>query len=163
MLKRSIKKDNNRMPQSLAFIYAHLVFSTKNRVDYLKNKEVKDKLFAYIGSILRNNDSTPMVVGGTANHVHILCSISKNHPLSAVIREIKRSSSKWVKDFDSSLSAFQWQNGYAAFSVSKGNLQRVCSYIANQEKHHQRVSFEEELRDILRRQGIEIDERYLWD
>jgi len=151
------------MPQSVAFLYAHIVFSTKNRVDYLKNKEIRERLFAYIGSILRNNDSTPMIVGGTANHVHILCTVSKNHPLATIMREIKRSSSKWVKNSDSSLTAFQWQSGYAAFSVSKGNLRRVSSYIANQEKHHQRVSFEDELRDILRRQGIKIDERYLWD
>jgi putative transposase len=152
-----------KMPQSVAMIYTHIIFSTKNRINFLNNEKIRTRTHAYLASTLKSLDSSPIIIGGTADHVHILCAISKNHSLAEIVRELKRSSSKWIKALETPVKDFQWQSGYGAFSVSLGYLSRVRSYIANQGKHHEKRSFEEEFRDILRRLGIAIDDKYLWD
>ena len=151
------------MPQSVVVIYTHIIFSTRNRIDFLDKKKIRERTHAYLATVLKSLDSSPIIIGGTANHVHILCMISKNRSLAVIMRELKRSSSKWLKTLDTPVKDFQWQNGYGAFSVSPGYLSRVRSYIANQEKHHEQRSFEDELKDLIRRQGIAIDDKYLWD
>ncbi len=120
-------------------------------------------MHAYLASILKKYESHPIIVGGAEDHVHILCSLSKNHPFVKIIGETKRNSSKWIKTKDEKYSEFQWQNGYGAFSVSFDKIERVRNYINNQENHHQKTTFQDEFRNFLKKQGIKFDERYLWD
>jgi putative transposase len=151
------------MPQSLSNLYIHIVFSTKERVRFFQNHELRQEMHAYLAQIFKEYESPALLVGGVEDHVHILCNLSRSHDLASVCREVKRNSTKWIKVRDPELSTFSWQSGYGAFSVSRSKLEEVRSYIANQEAHHKKMSFQDELRAILRKQGIEIDERYLWD
>ena len=120
-------------------------------------------MHAYLASILKEYDSTSVIIGGTADHVHILCNFSRTNTLAKVIGEAKRSSSKWIKTKDRKFSSFQWQNGYGAFSVSHSNVQIVKNYIANQIIHHRKMSFHEEFCDFLKKHEVEFNEQYVWD
>ncbi len=151
------------MPQSLAKIYIHIIFSTKNHVCFLEDDDIRKEMHAYMTSILKEYDSHPLIIGGPADHVHILCTLSKNNTFVKIIGETKRNSSKWIKTKNGKYSTFQWQNGYGAFSVSYSNVQGVRNYIINQKKHHQKTTFQDEFRDLLKKQGIKLDERYVWD
>jgi putative transposase len=152
------------MPQSLAKVAVHLVFSTKNRVAYLADPNLRRELYAYWASILRENvDSPAIIIGGTADHVHILSLLSRKYAIKDVVEEVKTETSKWLKKQSPLLGDFHWQSGYGIFSVSESNIEQVKHYIANQEEHHRRMSFQEEFRLLCERHGIQIDERYVWD
>jgi putative transposase len=148
--------------QSLAKNLIHLIYSTKNRSPCL-DRAVLPRLFAYQAGILKEWDSPALVIAGAADHVHALLCLSKNHALAKVIEEVKKSSSKWLKTQAISLHDFHWQAGCGAFSVSQSNVETVKRYIEKQEEHHRERSFQEELLGLLKRHGIEYDERYLWD
>ena len=150
------------MPQSLARNPIHLIYSTKNR-DACLAPAIRPKLFAYQAGILQEWDSPAIVIGGDVEHVHTLFVLSKNHVLRKVIEEVKKGSSKWIKTQGRAFAAFHWQNGYGAFSVSQSHVTRVRRYIEHQTDHHRRMSFEEEFRLMLKRHGVEYDERYVWD
>jgi len=151
------------MPQSLANIYVHIVFSTKNRESFLSDKTIRREMHAYIASVLKKYDSPALLIGGTSDHVHILGVLSRTNTLAKIIGEAKRSSSKWIKSRGRDLSGFQWQSGYGAFSVSYSNLPEVRSYILKQEEHHKKTTFQDEFRAFLKKHGIEFDEQYIWD
>lgn len=151
------------MPQSLAKIVVHLIFSTKNRESLLATKETRESMNGYVVGILRNLESPSIIVGSVADHMHILCLLSKNLSLADLMEETKKSSSKWIKKQDLSLRTFAWQNGYGAFSVSQSAVTQVKRYIANQENHHRYVSFQEEFRGFLKKYEVPYDERYVWD
>jgi REP element-mobilizing transposase RayT len=150
------------MPQSLAKNLIHLIYSTKNRTPCI-SQQIRPKLYAYKAGILQQWDSPALVIGGVADHVHILFCLSKNHALKKVIEEVKKGSSKWLKTQADEFRAFHWQAGYGAFSVSQSNVEQVKRYIEEQEGHHRRRSFQEEFREFLKRHGIDYDERYVWD
>jgi REP element-mobilizing transposase RayT len=151
------------VPQSLAQIYIHIVFSTKHRESFLLDRTLRDEMHNYLGGTCRNLDSPAVIVGGVADHVHILCHLGKTWSVSDLIRELKRESSKWLKEQSSDLAAFYWQNGYGAFSVSPREVSTVKAYIANQEAHHATETFQDEFRAILNEYQTEYDERYVWD
>lgn len=148
------------MPQSLAQILIHLTFSTKGRAAMIPSG-LREDLNAYIVGILREQDCTPVQVNAWEDHVHVLFAAARNKPLSRIVSEIKTGSSKWLKT--RGCSSFHRQNGCAAFSVSKSNLDAVIKYIQNQESHHKKISFQDELRRFLDKNGMEYDERFLWD
>ncbi|MDP6112048.1 MAG: IS200/IS605 family transposase [Planctomycetota bacterium] len=150
------------MPQSLVKNLVHLVYSTKNRSPWIP-KDVRDGLYRYQAGIFKKWDSPALSIGGTDDHIHALFSLSKNHALKKVIEEVKKSSSKWMKTDGTKFKRFYWQNGYAAFSVSQSNVKEIIKYIENQEEHHRKMTFQDELRSLLRKNGVEFDERYLWD
>ncbi len=150
------------MPQSLAQIYTHLVFSTKNRVPFLTDKALREEMHAYLGGACKHLESPPLKVGGTENHVHLLCRLSRKYALAELLRKLKQNSSKWIKGKDPSLSDFYWQDGYGAFSVSPAHVPALREYIANQEEHHKKETFEDEFRRLLKKYGIEYDEKYVW-
>lgn len=150
------------MAQTLVSLYVHIIFSTKHRVNILQ-PEVEADLFAYMGGIANNNKSKLLAAGGTANHVHLLASLSKNIALSELVGDIKRDSSVWIKDQGLRYSKFHWQDGYGAFSVGYTQLNVVKKYIARQKEHHARVSFEDEFRYFLKKYNVEYDERFIWD
>jgi REP element-mobilizing transposase RayT len=151
------------MPQSLSQIYLHFVYSTKNRAPFLVDSATRNDLHAYLGGILRNHDSPPLIVGGTADHVHALCRLARTISVADLMRELKRDSSKWIKDHHRDVAEFHWQVGYGAFSVGRERVEIVRHYIANQEQHHKQITFQDEYRRILTEYGVEYDERYVWD
>jgi REP element-mobilizing transposase RayT len=151
------------MPQSLVQIYLHIIFSTKNRTPYLGDKSIRGQLHAYMAGICNNLDSPALIVGGVEDHGHLLCRFSKNLRLTDFLRDLKRDSSKWVKTLSLELADFQWQAGYGAFSISPGHVEPLQQYIANQEEHHRKVTFQDEFRRLCRKYGVAIDERYVWD
>ncbi len=151
------------MPQSLAQIYVHIVFSTKNRQSFLTDCAFRDRTHAYLKGICENQGSPSLRVGGTEDHIHILCRLSKTLDVATLIRELKRDSSKWIKEENPRLADFYWQNGYGAFSVSPSHVEPLIEYIANQEEHHRRETYQDEFRRLCKKYGIEIDERYVWD
>ena len=151
------------MPQSLVQLYVHLVFSTKDRRPYLRNADLRRRAHAYLTGICNNQQSPAITVGGVEDHVHVLCRLSKTLDVSSLIRELKRDSSKWIKEQDAALHDFAWQNGYGAFSVSPSHIEPLRDYIAGQEEHHHTESFQDEYHRLCAKYGIDIDERYVWD
>jgi putative transposase len=151
------------MPQSLAQLYAHIVFSTKNRQPFLADKALRERVHAYLLGVCNNQGSPSIRIGGVADHVHVLCRLSKTLDVAALVRELNRDSSKWIKDDDSQLVDFPWQNGYGAFSISPSHVEALVVYITTQENHHRMESYQDEFRRLCRKYGVEIDERYVWD
>lgn len=131
------------MPQSLSKLYIHIIFHIRNNAPLLRKAD-QDRLYAYIGAIIKDNQSIPIQINGTENHIHVLCVMSKNIALSKLVEEIKRHSSRWIKTTDPYYTHFAWQGGYAGFSVSPSLHAKTCSYIINQEKHHSNTSFKDE-------------------
>ncbi|HEV8427545.1 MAG TPA: transposase [Pyrinomonadaceae bacterium] len=151
------------MAQSLARLWTHLIFSTKDRFPFLRDKVLRDEMHAYLAAVLRTHDCETLIVGGVEDHTHSLFALPRTHPIASVVKEVKRTSSSWIKRTSRTVSKFRWQGGYAAFSVSQSNLADVIRYIENQEEHHKRVTFQEEYRAFLNAYGVEFDERYVWD
>ncbi len=151
------------MSQSLARVVVHLVFSTKNREAFLGDREIRERLHAYMAGILQELHCDPILINGVEDHVHVLCNLSRSLALAKLVEELKKSSSKWMKDQGAGFAEFYWQAGYGVFSVSQSNVQAVRDYIAGQEEHHRTVSFQEEYRAFCRRHGVALDERYAWD
>ncbi|HVE45012.1 MAG TPA: IS200/IS605 family transposase [Gammaproteobacteria bacterium] len=148
------------MSKSLSQIYIHIVFSTKNRKPYLSDHSARDRLYQYIVKICDNHKSHVLAIGGTSDHIHLLLSLNKSTSVSKIIEEIKSSTSKWIKSING--EDFYWQNGYGAFSVSQSNVDAVIKYIHNQESHHKKYSFKEELIKLLKAHKVSYDEKYLW-
>jgi REP element-mobilizing transposase RayT len=132
------------MPQSLACLHVHLVFSTKNR-ERFDDDAIRPQLHAYMATVLYNLGCSPRLVGSVEDHVHLLFDLGRTVPLSKAVETVKRASSKWIKEQRRDLGAFAWQAGYAAFSVSGSNLDAVRRYVADQSEHHRKRSFEDEL------------------
>jgi putative transposase len=151
------------MPQSLSAVYIHLVFSTKERQPFLRDRDTRESLHAYLGGISKTLDCPPIIVGGIEDHVHLLARFGRTITQAGWVKELKRVSNLWLKEQNRLYADFQWQGGYADFSVSPSNLERVKKYIANQEDNHRKLSFQDELRALLRKHKVEWDERYVWD
>jgi putative transposase len=141
------------MPQSLASVYVHAVFSTRDRQPLI---ERPNDVHAQLGSISKNLNCQPLIVGGTQDHVHILAALARTITIADWVKEMKCVSSSQLTDFG-------WQSGYGVFSVGREQLDVVRAYISNQEEHHKKVSFQDEYRKILVEHGIAFDERYVWD
>lgn len=150
------------MPQSLTKLYAHLVFSTKNRTPYL-DEEIRPRVHSYLATVVRNLDSRWVAVGGVADHVHILFDLAKLHAPVEFVEQTKRESSKFIKTLGARYQDFYWQRGYGMFSVGPAQLHQAEAYVRNQAEHHQVKSFQEEFREFLTQYEIEFDERFVWD
>jgi putative transposase len=150
------------MPQSLASILLHLVFSTKDREPWLTDL-YRDELHAYIGGIVANTGGVLLSAGSVADHIHLLISASRTISSADLVKEIKTGSSKWLKHRDRQFSGFHWQAGYGIFSISPAHRDVLERYIGSQADHHRVTSFQEEYRKLLGRYGLEWDERYVWD
>lgn len=151
------------MPQSLAQIYLHIIFSTKHRRPCFSDDAFTDEMYAYLAEIRKKQDCFAKLVGGHVDHVHLPCSLSRRKAVGDLIRELKTGSSVWIKEKNRELSDFHWQDGYGVFSVSPSQLETVKKYIANQNEHHRTVTFQDEFRKLLKAHGIEFDEKYVWD
>src|SRR2546427_10555187 len=139
------------MPQSLSAVFIHLVFSTKDRRPLLRDKAARDALHSYLGGVSKQLDCPPILVGGAEDHIHLLARFGRTITQAEWVKELKRVSNIWLKE-QFHLPAFEWQGGYADFSVSQSNLEQVKRYIVTQEEHHKKRSFQDEVRELLRRQ-----------
>lgn len=151
------------MPQSLDQIYLHIVFSTKHRHPFLQDIEVRQELWANLVGIGANLKCPPIQVGGWYDHVHILCKLSRIISVSDLVRELKRSSSEWIKERFSNLPDFYWQAGYGVFSACPSILDALIHYIQNQAEHHGTLTYQDEFRQLCKKYHVAIDERYCWD
>ena len=149
------------MAQTLTRILIHLIFSTKNRVDLI-TPEIEPELYPYMGGIARNLESPALAINGTANHVHLLVSLSKNLALSKFLEHLKKDSSIWIKTKGREFANFHWQDGYGGFSIGESQVPAVKRYIARQKEHHRTVTFEEEFLAFLKKYNVPYDERYIW-
>jgi putative transposase len=151
------------MPQSHAQVLIHLVYSTKHRTPWLKDKSLRKDLYSYMATILKENDCPAIVINGVEDHVHIFCALSRKISIAGLVEEVKTEPSKRMKKQGVEYSQFHWQNGYGVFSVSPSNREPVAEYIRNQEEHHRTMSYQDEYRKLLKKHGLEWDERYVWD
>ena len=139
-------------------LHYHIVFSTKERMPFI-HADWRPRIHSYLGGIIRGMNGVAEIVGGVADHVHLLVSLRPVHRVADVLRDMKKDSSSWVKEnFE---PRFAWQEGYAAFTVSPSATDLVRNYVANQEEHHCRHSFVDELKELLARAGVEYEEKYL--
>jgi REP element-mobilizing transposase RayT len=143
-------------------LLTHVIFSTKDRRPSL-DAEVRPRLFAYMGGIIREVRCTPLIVNGVEDHVHALVGLSPAVAVADLMRVLKANSSRWVHEQWPQYREFAWQAGYGAFSVSRSSAEEVERYIAQQEEHHRHVSFQEEFLAFLKRHGVAYDERYVWE
>jgi len=150
------------MPQSLTQLYSHLIFSTKNRQPFLDD-EIRPRVHGYLATIIRNLDSPWVVLGGVADHVHILFDMGKMRAPVEFVEQAKRESSKFVKTLGAAYKDFYWQRGYGMFSVGPAHRSEAEDYVRNQEEHHRSKTFQEEYRAFLKHYGIAYDEQYVWD
>ena len=150
------------MGQSLTKNYIHIVFSTKFR-EPLIAQHIEADLHAYLGGICKALDCPVLAIGGFTDHVHIFCMLSKKITLMNLLKELKASSSKWIKTAYPELKSFFWQDGYGAFSVNPTEVETVKKYILNQHEHHSKKTFQEEYRSFLIEYQVDFDERYVWD
>ncbi|MEA5556252.1 IS200/IS605 family transposase [Nodularia spumigena] len=150
------------MPQSLARLHVHLIFSTKHRLPVL-DEAVRDPLHRYAAVVLKNLECQPILINSVEDHVHMLFELARTVAISEVVEDVKKFSSRWLKTQSGALSDFAWQAGYGAFAVSYSNLPEVRAYIADQREHHCTRTFQDEFRAFLTRHGVDFDERYVWD
>jgi REP element-mobilizing transposase RayT len=148
------------MSQSFVKFYSHIVFHTKNNKNLI-HEDIEDELYSYIGGILKNLKSFPIQIGGTTDHLHVLCTLPKTMTPADLVEEIKKSSSKWIKTKGKRYQNFYWQDGYGGFSVSHSHVEVIKNYILNQKQHHQRISFIEEYKKLLDEYGVDFDEKFL--
>lgn len=148
------------MPSTHLSLHYHLVFSTKDRNPIIAAAWRAD-LHSYLGACIATAGGIAQKVGGVADHVHALIGLKATHCLANVLQDIKTATSRWLHN-EVGVTEFRWQEGYGAFTVSVSNRSRVAGYIARQEAHHRKRSFEDEYLDLLRRHDVQADPRYLW-
>ena len=151
------------MPQSLSAVYLHLVFSTRDRRPFFNDSTLRIEMHAYLGGVSKQLDCPPILAGGFDDHVHLLARHGRTITQADWVKELKRVSSIWIKENNTALTHFAWQTGYGVFSVSVSNLDVVRNYIARQEEHHRKSTFQDEFRALLRKHEVACDERYVWD
>jgi putative transposase len=150
------------MAQSLSNVLVHIVVSTRNH-HLLISENISSELYSYLIAVFRSHDCPIVTVGGSSDHIHILCNLARTITIADLIEHFKSSSSKWIKAKGAEFKLFYWQKGYGVFSVSQSNIKTVSNYIQNQAVHHRKMSFKEEFRLFLQKHKIAFDERYVWD
>ena len=147
------------MANTYTQLNTHIVFHTKSTGVIMRDEDL-NRVFEYIGGIIRDEGAIPFALGGVADHVHILTTLPKTVALSDFVRNIKAKSSKWLKKVDEYYEFFQWQEGYGAFSVSPSLMERTTKYVLGQAERHKTRSYREEYKEILEAYGIEYEDRY---
>jgi REP element-mobilizing transposase RayT len=150
------------MPSTYTNLLYHIIFSTKERRRFI-NPKFQNELHPYIGGIIVDIGGEPIEIGGVADHVHLLAKLPASVSVADALRLIKTNSSKWAGERPDLVRTFAWQTGYSAFTVSKSQSGTVQKYIQNQEQHHRKKTFKQELVLLLEKNEIEYDRRYLWD
>ena len=149
------------MAQSLSQILLHVIFSTKDREPIIP-PELADELYRYLASACDAHGSHAYRIDGMPDHVHIACTLPRTVTVSKLLEEIKKSSSKWIKERDPRCDEFAWQGGYGAFSLGQSQLATVIQYIERQKEHHEKRTFKEEFIELLQKYKVDYDERHMW-
>ena len=149
------------MPQSLAKVYVHIVFSTKHGREFIIKEEIRKESHSYIIGVLSKLGSFTCEIYANPDHIHILCTLPRTITIAELVSKTKTSSSKWIKQ--KGIPDFGWQDGYGIFSVSASAIDIVKKYILNQPQHHSKTIFKDEMRNYFREYEIDYDERYVWD
>lgn len=149
------------MANTYTALHYHIVCSTKNREPWL-NREVEERVWAYIGGVARKHKMTALQLGGVDDHIHALVRAPATYAPSQIVQWLKGDSSKWIHEEFPQLKKFAWQDGYGAFTVSKSHLPDIIRYIQNQRSHHRKRTFQEEYLELLRKHEVEFDEHYVW-
>lgn len=149
------------MAQTLIRILLHIVFSTKNRLELI-DPTIEPELYRYMGAVCKNAVSPLLAVGGMADHVHLLVSLSKTLALADLLMDIKRDSAKWIKTKGQAYAGFHWQDGYGTFSIGESQRKAVIGYIGRQKEKHRTMTFQEEFIALLEKYQVEYDPRYIW-
>jgi putative transposase len=150
------------MANTFTFLHFHVIFSTKNREPWIRT-EIEARVWSYLGGVARENDMKALLIGGIENHIHMLLGLPPILAVSKAVQLIKGGSSAWIKETFPGAAGFGWQDGYAAFTVSKSLVPDVEAYIRNQREHHRVKTFEEEYRAVIEKHGLQYEERYLFD
>ena len=149
------------MSQSLSKLYIHLTFSTKARKPMI-HESIRDDLHSYLAGTFKRLDSPALIINSVPDHIHALFRMSKNISLAKIVEEVKKGSSKWMKE-NTDTPSFYWQTGYGAFSVSSSKIETTTRYIARQEIHHQRLSYREEIEKLIQKYDVvEYNPDYFW-
>ena len=153
------------MSQSLSQVHVHLVFSTRNRVPFLRNNELRIEMHNYLGGVSNQHHCPIIRVGGAEDHVHLIAVLGREVSQANWVRDLKRASSAWVKGRfnEKGVDNFAWQTGYGCFAVGVDCLPKVVLYVETQMEHHKKTGFQDEYRTILTQLGMTWDERYVWD
>jgi putative transposase len=151
------------MPQSLAQVWLHIVFSTKERRPFLQDDVFREEMFRMLSTHVKESKCVSASVGGHFDHVHLLVGLSRTITIALLVENIKTETSKWAKKARGGTSVFAWQSGYGVFSVSHSKRKEVDVYIRDQARHHEKKTFQDEFRAMCKRHEIEIDERYVWE
>jgi putative transposase len=149
------------MANTYAALFYHIVFSTKSRVEFIR-PDIEERIWSYLGGVARHHKMTPIQIGGIEDHLHALVMAPPTLAPFEIAKYLKGDSSKWIREEFPDLLNFGWQDGYAAFTVSKSNVPSVVSYIQNQRAHHQTQTFQMEYLEFLKKHAVQYDERYLW-
>ena len=148
------------MAQSLCKIYLHIIFHVKTVSPQIANVHL-ERVHSYIGQLVNNTGCKAIRVGGIGDHVHIVCILARNENVAHLVEEVKRNSSRWIKTLAPTYEHFAWQNGYAVFSISQSQINKVIDYVANQAEHHKKQSFRVEYLAFLQLYKIEYDDKYV--
>jgi REP element-mobilizing transposase RayT len=148
------------MPNTYTQIHIHAVFAVRNRLSLIQ-KQWQDELYKYITGIITHNGHKLLQIGGVSDHLHILFGMRPIQSLSDLMQDIKGSSSLWINQQHFIKGKFSWQEGFGAFSYSKSHIDNVIRYIQRQEQHHKKRDLEEEYLELLKRFGVDYDERYI--
>jgi putative transposase len=147
------------MSHTYTYLATHIVFSTKDRLPMI-TADLKPRLWSYMSGIINNLGGEALAINGMADHAHLLVLLPPTIAMAESLRTLKANTSKWVHENWREQSKFTWQSGYSAFSVSKSGVKDVLRYIDNQEEHHRKFSYQEELLSLVKKHGLEYDERY---
>jgi len=148
------------MGQSYTNLIYHIAFATKDRQPLIVG-ERRERLYEYLGGIIRNLGGISLGINGMSDHMHVLAKLRPDRALSDMLRDVKANSSGWMHEVFPEASNFAWQRGYGAFTVSASQVEKVQRYIAEQEIHHAKRDFRDEFVELLVKNRIEFDERYL--
>jgi putative transposase len=151
------------MPQSLAKVLIHTIFSTKDRAPFLKDAGFRREAHTYMAGVTGKLGCKAIKIGGVEDHVHLLTTLSRTVTIADFVKETKRATTDWIQKQGAALADFYWQRGYGVFSVSESARDEVVRYILQQEDHHRDIDFKYEFRRFCKKHGVEVDERYAWD
>jgi putative transposase len=150
------------MPETFTQLYVQIVFAVKYRQKLLQ-KEWRQHVFKYMSGIIKAKGHKPIIVNGVEDHVHILVGLNPTMTIADLARDIKNNSTNFINDNKLTPTKFSWQRGYGAFSYADSEVKNVFNYIANQEQHHQKQSFQIEYENLLKEFDIPYNPKYLFD